>query len=160
MALSQAQLSLNLQNLTPTGDESEAKETLAESYGNYMLDATASAVTISKTAIVSLGIPFSIASTTIINPGTTTTAANTIKSCLVGLWLNMAAFPASYFVGGTAVTIPPLLPTCNTLIEPVLISNQAGKLSLEDASDALAAVLHTATAGGTVTIGTIVTPIL
>lgn len=159
MVLTSAALSTELQNLTPTTDSDGAIDAFAQAYGNYMKDAIAGAVPITQAFVDSSGVPAIATALELPSVGTTASASAAIEAALFGFWFNMAAAPAGYFTGGGPSSVPPSLSALNIALKSVMDSNLSGSLSLQQASDAIAAVIHTASLGATVTIATVPIPI-
>ncbi len=157
MALVEATLSTELQAVVPTlGSGATA---LAQAYANYMAGATA------LTPILAPALPAAVtamAGAMTFSAGASAAAgAAVLAAGVAAFWAAMNAPAASYFASATLVTPPPALAGLAAALAPIMTANAASGVTLEDASDALAAALHTASLGGTATTPVaIVTPII
>jgi len=155
MPMSSATLSTQLQTLAPTGDEVTAVTRLAQAWQTYFSDAAAGAVPFVST------VPAAKAAMAAALVGMSVTGAVAIQAGVAAFWGALAASPTLYFPTATVVTPPPNLATIAAVLVPVFLANTVGSLSLQDACDAIAAVLHVANIGGSATLpGPVVTPIL
>lgn len=152
MTLSVATLSTQLQTLTPTSDAASAKLAFAQAYGNYMKDAIAALIPIIDAYVDSSGVPKIAAGLVLPGGGSTSSAAAAIESALFSFWFDVTVSPGLYFATATAATVPPTLVALNTALESVMNANLSNKRSLADAADAMATVIHSASAGATITI--------
>jgi len=147
MVMSSATLASELQNLTPRIDEPGAAEALAEAYRVFALDAVGNGVPIlpagpdaGKLAMIPVLAGMS-------QPGA---GALKIEQGVRAFWL-AAALPA-FFPGSIAALPPPTVGLANSL-QPVFDSNTSGGATLEQAAQAVAAVMYAnAIVGGTVTL--------
>lgn len=157
MALSQATLSAELQAIDPSLDDDPTP--LAQAYANYMKAAVA-ATPIVQASLVNAVIAMAGAMTFDLD-ATYAEGAAVVKAGLVAFWGAMNSPASIYFTGATLVTPPAGLSTIDGALAAAFEDNTADGTTLEDACDALASVIHAASAGGTVTTpGPTVTPIV
>lgn len=157
MAMVEATLATELQNLTPTSTESSAITALVDAYATYAADAEAATpikstgIDLGKTAMASAlsGMSASGAGLTI------------IPNAILAFWNGVAAGLATSFDGATAISAPPHA-TLETLFAATAAANTSGSKTLIEATEAIAADMHAnAIVGGTVTTpGPTVTPII
>ncbi len=147
MARSQAALSAALQAIVPTmGSGSTA---LAQAYGTYMEDAEA--LTPIITSALSAAVTAMAGAMTFTAGATAAAGAAVIQGGLVAFWAAMNTPASAYFASATLVVTPGQIFSVTSLIEAALIANAAPGVDLVTACDTLAAVIHTASNGGTVT---------
>lgn len=155
MTTTQAKLASELAALVPTGQEAEAAERLALAYAVYAADAEAA------TPILEAGVEAGQAAMEAALVGMSAPGAGAVKleAGVKAFWAAVALGLATSFAGATAITPPPFTGLA-LAIQATFDANLAGGASLEDAADALAATIHAALPGGTVTTpGPTVTPI-
>lgn len=156
MAMSAATLATQLENLTPTDNESAAAVVLAEAYRVFALAAVGNGVPIlpsgplaGKTAMIPALAGMS-------TPGA---GASALESGVRAFWLAAATVAAC--PGSIAVVPPPTVGLAAALL-PVFASNTSTSATLSQAANAVASVMYAnAIVGGTVTLpGPSVGPIL
>ena len=145
MPRSSARLATNLQNLIPTANALAARQEIADSYGDYMSQASASGRILSvtaATAAMSAAMNFPI-------PGTAAGAAAAIQAGCVAFWASMVASPVTSWASATVIVPPAGLLGITAALSPIFVSNVG--LSLAASATAIAAKLHSASNLGTVT---------
>ncbi len=158
MAMVQATLATQLQNMIPVNLEATAITNLVNAYGTYASTATgagvpiaAPGVTIGKTAM----------STALVGMSATDAGRTLIPAACLAFWTAACAAFATTFPGSIASTPPPHV-TLPTSFLTTVDANTSGSLGLVASMKAIAAVMHAdAIIGGTVTLpGPTVGPIL
>lgn len=156
MAMAQATLAAELQNLTPVITEAEAIANWVDAYGAFAAEAEAA------TPILEDGIDLGkdAMATAMVGMSADGQASTKIEAGIQAFWGAVATGLTSSFAGATAITPPPHAGLKGAL-DSTFLANTSGAVSLEDATDAIATVLHgLAIVGGTVTTpGPTVTPI-
>ena len=157
MARSEATLSTELQALPKTLGSGSAA--LALAYKNYMNGATA--LTPIEQAATPVAATAMAAAMTFAAGATPAAGATIIANGLIAFWAAMNIPASSFFLNATVVTPPAGLSTIIAGLTSVLTDNADTELTSAEACDALAAVIHAASNGGTATTPTaVVTPIL
>jgi len=160
MALSESTLATALENMTPTLTAGEGEQALAEAYGDYMANrAQASLVLITQASVESFAVP-AMAGAMAFTPGASSSeGAAAVVAGLVAFWGALVAAPALYFSGATLIT-PPTFAGLQAALAAAFDANTSGEATLEEAAEALGAVIHPATDNqGTATIASVSYPI-
>jgi len=153
MPLSASTLASELEALEPTTNAVLAAQRTAQAYANYFSNAT---------GVIPGGIPsaqFAMASAIgyLYDPPN---GAAQIQAGITAFWSVISTSPAAFFAGATIVTPPPTLGAIAAALSSTFPVNRAAGLSLADAMQAVAAVIHPNSLGGTYTTpGPTVTPI-
>lgn len=144
MALSQATLATELENMSPSSSESLAIEAFSQAYGDYMKTAIAGAVPIIGAAIDSIAVPAMRAAIDW-DPGDSCLEGTTeMVEGLAAFWASMVAAPASFFADAIAIS-PPSFAGLATTLHVTLCDNQdAGKTLAESAAE-MAQDIHPST---------------
>ncbi len=153
MAMSQATLATELDNLDPTTDEAAAIIILADAYGVFVAEAQAA------TPILPAGVAMGKAAMAAGLVGMSTDGAGTtlIPAAIIAFWVAVAAGLTTSFAGATLIVPPPHATLASAFA--ALMPANVGK-SKTDALDAIASLLLTqAIVGGVVTV-TEATPII
>lgn len=148
MVMLSTSLASELENMTPTDQESEAIDRFASAWETYFYDSVVGAIPA--------------------NPGTLAAATNAMKAAMVGLgtqdngaaaiqagitafWGIVATSAAAIWTTAppcTGATPPPNLATISSSLASVFSSNTSAELGLSDACNAIAASLHSSNLGG------------
>jgi hypothetical protein len=148
MAMTQATLSTQLQNMTPTGAEATAITNLVNAYGTYAAGAASNGVPI-QAAGVNLGkaaMQAALVGMSGANQGITK-----IPASIVQFWIAVAGGLATSFAGAIAI-VPPPNAGLAALLAATFPANVSGNKTLVQACNAIAADMHVqAIIGGTVT---------
>lgn len=148
MALVQATLSTQLQNLAPTTVEATAITNLVNAYGTYAAGAASNAVPITP-AGVTLGK--NAMSAQLVGMSASGQGITKIPASIVAFWAAVAGGLATSFAGAIAI-VPPPNAGLAALLAATFPANTSGNLTLAQACDAIAANMHAqAIIGGTVT---------
>lgn len=157
MSMSAEILALELQNLTPTSDESVAIQRITDSYAIFAEDAEA------LTPILSTGIDLGklAMAPALVNISLPNNSATILQAGILAFWSAVAGGLTLSFANATAITPPTGNTGLATSLQPIFNSNISTRASLEDATEAIAVVIHAAAiTGGTVTTpGPTITPI-
>ena len=155
--MSQSVLADQLLALEPA-DEAAARANLAGAYATYAADAEANAVPITSTSVSTAQATMATALIGMSAPGIGLTA---IPAAIRAFWSSIALGLAASFPGATAITPPPHA-GLEAAFATLMAANTAAALSKEDATAAMAALLHPqAVLGGTVTFpGPVTAPIV
>lgn len=152
MALSSDTLSTELRDLVPTDSEATAISRLVASYAIYFEGATVAgaSLVVDSTAAGEAAMGAAMVGISAANQGATKLAAG-----VSAFWTAQLALPTSMWVTAPIVLVPPITPpgglaTLSAALTAVFASNTSSGLSLEDACDAIAAVIHSASTGATV----------
>jgi hypothetical protein len=146
MALVQSTLANQLANMTPVNNEPAAIQNFANAYNAYASQAAAAGIQLSP-AIASTAKSTMAGAMT----GLSTAGAAAIMSGVTAYWAAVVSGSAASFTAAILITPPVGLATLAPALIAVFASNTSGKLSLQQAANALATVLHTASLGGTAT---------
>lgn len=152
-------LSSKLASLPSTEDFFEVAAGLADAYDTYFQSATAGAIPLTPGATVAAKSTF----TSICNLSISidvSTAATIITSAITAYWAALNAPASATFAGATAIAPPPGIAALPAALAGAFAANQVGKLSLADASDTVANVIHIASQGGVATIAMVPTIIV
>lgn len=143
MALLEATLASELENLAPTDNASAAVQAMADAYGVYFADAVCNGIAImsvtAPTAAMASAMAFPV-------PGSPAGAGAVYQSGVVAFWAVIVAAPATYFTAAIGITPPPTLETLGAAMASTFTGNVG--LSLADSAAAMACDLHAATIGG------------
>jgi len=170
MAMTPATLSTELQKIANTEDEAVVRSGWASAYTKYMKTSAVLGVSpLSEAVLAGAKSTMDSALIGISTPKTALVAAQLIVAAIKTFWTTALAAGVTVWV-----TIPPLVPTPVTLptnlllppvelvvaqaLEAVFTANTSGGLSKEACYAAIAAVLHPAGAGATVTQATLPNP--
>ena len=148
MSLSAGTLSVQLQTMTPTADESSAIEAFTNAWAMYFAAADAGGVPYDAGPT-----PASAMAAAMIGLSTAGQAAAKIQAGVVAWWGALSASPGTYFEDATSITAPASLANIASALSGVFAANLAGNLSLADASTAVANALHTNNLGGASDLG-------
>ena len=143
MAILEATLATELENLVPTATAPEAVQAMADAYGVYMSDAVCNGITILS---VSALVTAMAGAMSFPNTGSAADAGAAFQAGVVAFWAAMVAAPATYFTAAIGITVPPNLSTLGTALASTFGSNLTK--SLEDSAAAMAADIHTVSLGG------------
>lgn len=155
MPLLESTLASALEALVPTTDAAAAVQTLADAYRVYMAAATSNGLPLLGTGVAASEMAQAM---TFPADGTAASAAGVLADGVQTFWSQVARVPSSSFAGATLITPPTGLAGLAVALTTVFETSVGS--SLEESAAALAAALHTASAGGTATFpGPVVTAI-
>lgn len=151
MTMSSATLSTQLQAMSLYSDEASAITAWADAFATYFLDAVTALhmIPVIAAAVTGTAKPAMAAAMT----GLSTDGAAAIVAGITAFWVPINTTPATFFAGCVVPSSPPAgLATLEAALNAVFASNISGELSKADCMDAIAGVIHSGNAGGTVTV--------
>lgn len=156
MALSQATLAGELENLVPTISAASASATIAIAFGEYMKAATVGPMSIVGASVDSLAVPAMAAAMTFDSGDTEADGAAVIGAGLTAFWATMAAAPGAFFVGAVVITPAPSA----AIVSAIATIFEDKTRTVEEAADAMATAIHSSTDNiGTASNGVSTSPI-
>lgn len=150
MTMSQGTLKDELVGMGLFGEEAPAIAAWAAAFRAYMADAEAplGGVPINTAA---LGAPETAMAGAMAGLSNAGQAAAKIAAGITAFWGAMAASPAVYFTGATAITPPAALTGLAAALAATFAANVSSEASASEAYDAIATDIDTANTGGTAT---------
>lgn len=150
MALSASTLSSALQAMTPTDSEATARQRFADAFETYFLDATVSGAPLVP---ASIGPGLSALASALVGMSATGAGAAALAAGVSAFWTAQLGLATSMWITAPIVLVPPIVPPAGlaglaATLTSTFESNRAGGLSLAQACDQLAAVIHAACSGG------------
>jgi len=132
---------------------------IADAFGNYFRKSSLAGVN-PVPAQVLLARDEMAAALVLPNDSTPAQAAGVIAASLGVFWVTLAAAASTVWPAATVITPPPGIAALSDSLISVLQDNASQDVTLSQAADALAAVIHPAAGtGGTALIGGVATPI-
>lgn len=150
--MSESKLASKLAAIVPEPDVVDAANNFADAYAEYVTDSPlgtgAQALTPITAAGVALGKAAMAAALTSGDISASGAAAGGLKAAFAAFWAGVAGGLAVSFAAATAIT-PPSFSSLN--LQPVFDTATDDELTQAEAADLLAAAIHGAVGGGTVT---------
>lgn len=138
--LSASKLKTELENLTPTGDEALARSRFAAAWTTYFYDASVAGAPCAEGTLASAQAAME---TALAGMSVTGAGAAKLQAGVVAFWDDVAPRGATVWSGTIAPWTPPTTLTgISAALQAAFSANQGASLSLSEAADAIANVLH------------------
>lgn len=152
MALTSSTLSTALQTMTPTASEATARQRFADAFETYFLGAAVNGAPLVGSSI-SAGL--SALASALVGMSATGAGPAKLAAGVNAFWTAQLSLATSMWITAPVVLVPPIvapagLAGLSAALTSTFNSNRAGGLTLAQACDAIAAVIHTACSGGVV----------
>lgn len=149
-----------LSSTEPASTETAAIEALVDAYGAFAAEATATLPTPIPLLAAGLAAGKTAMASSLVGMSTSGAALTQIPASIVSFWSAVALALSGSFAGATAITPPPHT-TLTADFAATTLANASNASPKEEALNAIAEIMYNgAILGGTVTVATVVYPIV
>ncbi len=157
MALSQSTLSSGIAAMSPTLTEADAIQSFVTAWDNYFAGSSVAGIAATPGSYAAGLAALQAGLTGLSTPNAGSTI---IQAGLTAFWGAIAALPTAIWITAPIVLIPPIVPpvslaTLAPALDAVFLAATTGSLSLQDAADQIATVLHSSAGLGALVPGSI-----